>query len=564
MTQSNFDLANSNGATFRGNVNTALQALATQSSGGSAPTTTYPYMWWRNSSTGVLYQRNAANSAWVEADDASLTNYLASWSGALLQTLKQKLDTLPINLHDSGARGNGVDITTELTAGVNAAIAARGVLEIPPASPGNYYKTTSAIPVDGPVEIRGSGPYGTTILLEGASAGEFVFDCDVLAASNVEHVKFSNLTLRSDNANPSGIRFNNISYVILENMRFYHLEHGAVVDGTRCFSHTWNETTGYDLAGSTFYMESTYNGGGQFTFNGCTFAGDIGVSQLSGARSDGFVFNGCNWEQCTTHSMGIFGSIRGLKVSGGRTEGCDGVDFNIRPAASGEAVLGLHISGVEFGTNDNSAAGRIYLGGDIGIVRGFTIAANVASHVSGGYTGNLVHLNGEGESGLIAGNVVQGASAGVVNTTRAGVTVFSNENLSGKLPEYWGNESWDVESGTFAIVDGSGAALSFSVGGGHYTKIGRHVHWQAVVLYPATADTSAAILGGLPYNVLAGSAQQGRAGGSAFSDSGIPLAFMQGLASATSFSFVNQVSLATITNANLSSRTIYLSGQYAV
>lgn len=46
-------------------MNTALQALASCSSGPSAPATTYAFQFWADTSLGILKQRNAANTAWI-------------------------------------------------------------------------------------------------------------------------------------------------------------------------------------------------------------------------------------------------------------------------------------------------------------------------------------------------------------------------------------------------------------------------------------------------------------------------------------------------------------------
>lgn len=70
MSQNDFTLANDTGANFRTDANSALQALASQSSGGSAPSTTFSYQRWADTSNGVVKRRNAANGAWVL--DASL------------------------------------------------------------------------------------------------------------------------------------------------------------------------------------------------------------------------------------------------------------------------------------------------------------------------------------------------------------------------------------------------------------------------------------------------------------------------------------------------------------
>lgn len=65
MTQSNFNIGNEPGASFRADVNTALQAVAGQSSGATAPTTTYPYQFWYDTANSLLKMRNGSNTAWV-------------------------------------------------------------------------------------------------------------------------------------------------------------------------------------------------------------------------------------------------------------------------------------------------------------------------------------------------------------------------------------------------------------------------------------------------------------------------------------------------------------------
>jgi hypothetical protein len=65
MSQHDLDLANAAGAAFRADLNNALQALGTLSSGATAPSTTYARMLWADTTTNQLKRRNAANSAWV-------------------------------------------------------------------------------------------------------------------------------------------------------------------------------------------------------------------------------------------------------------------------------------------------------------------------------------------------------------------------------------------------------------------------------------------------------------------------------------------------------------------
>jgi len=57
---------NSTGANVRADINNALAALVSNSSSSSEPATKYAYMWWADTTTGILKIRNSANNAWVE------------------------------------------------------------------------------------------------------------------------------------------------------------------------------------------------------------------------------------------------------------------------------------------------------------------------------------------------------------------------------------------------------------------------------------------------------------------------------------------------------------------
>lgn len=65
MSQHDMDIANAAGASIRADVNNALLALVSNSSGATEPATTFAYQLWADTTTGLLKQRNAANSAWI-------------------------------------------------------------------------------------------------------------------------------------------------------------------------------------------------------------------------------------------------------------------------------------------------------------------------------------------------------------------------------------------------------------------------------------------------------------------------------------------------------------------
>ena len=74
MAQHDYVIANQSGASFRSDLNNALSAVATNNSGTAEPSTTYAYQWWADTNTGLLKQRNAANSAWITIGTLASTN----------------------------------------------------------------------------------------------------------------------------------------------------------------------------------------------------------------------------------------------------------------------------------------------------------------------------------------------------------------------------------------------------------------------------------------------------------------------------------------------------------
>lgn len=66
MSQFSMSISDEAGAAFLGHVNEGLQALVSHNSGLTAPSTMYAYMFWADTTTGIMKQRNAANAAWLE------------------------------------------------------------------------------------------------------------------------------------------------------------------------------------------------------------------------------------------------------------------------------------------------------------------------------------------------------------------------------------------------------------------------------------------------------------------------------------------------------------------
>lgn len=65
MSQSTVSVPNTAGATFRANINLAFDTLLTNNSGANAPANTSAYMWWADTTTGLMKQRNSTNTGWI-------------------------------------------------------------------------------------------------------------------------------------------------------------------------------------------------------------------------------------------------------------------------------------------------------------------------------------------------------------------------------------------------------------------------------------------------------------------------------------------------------------------
>ena len=66
MAQHDYVIDNSTGANVRADINNALLAISSTNSGSSAPSTTYPFQLFANTTTSKLQIRNAGNSAFVD------------------------------------------------------------------------------------------------------------------------------------------------------------------------------------------------------------------------------------------------------------------------------------------------------------------------------------------------------------------------------------------------------------------------------------------------------------------------------------------------------------------
>lgn len=90
MAQHDYVIDNQASASARADLNSLFQAIASQNSGATAPTTTYANMIWYDTATDLLKMRNEANSAWITLGtlDQALNTFTApSVNGKTINTL---------------------------------------------------------------------------------------------------------------------------------------------------------------------------------------------------------------------------------------------------------------------------------------------------------------------------------------------------------------------------------------------------------------------------------------------------------------------------------------------
>jgi len=120
MSQNDMSIANQTFPATRSDINSALQALVTLSSGASEPGTMYAYQLWADATTGLLKIRNAANNAWITIGTLASTNLgLLALSGGSLTgalNLAKGSDIASGTTTDIGAAtGTVVDVTGTTT-----------------------------------------------------------------------------------------------------------------------------------------------------------------------------------------------------------------------------------------------------------------------------------------------------------------------------------------------------------------------------------------------------------------------------------------------------------------
>jgi len=133
MSQHDFNIANQTASATRLDLNSALGALASLSSGTAAPTTTFANMLWYETDTNWLWVRNEADSAWIRfAYFNQTTNQLALEDNTyVVDTAGTQTGLLGDQATGTWQAGTGTTQSLVSPANVKAAILALAPSSIP-------------------------------------------------------------------------------------------------------------------------------------------------------------------------------------------------------------------------------------------------------------------------------------------------------------------------------------------------------------------------------------------------------------------------------------------------
>ena len=165
MATHDYVIANQGFPSFRSDLNSVLQAIVSNNSNATAPSTTYAYQMWYETDTNNWYMRNADNDAWIT-----------------LATFNQTNDT--VNFIDSSSTVAGISTSASAT----VITLSNGAVAINPAG---YVSVGGAATQAGEIRFLEDTDNGTNYiaLRAGTLSGNVTLTLPTAAGSNGEFLK---------------------------------------------------------------------------------------------------------------------------------------------------------------------------------------------------------------------------------------------------------------------------------------------------------------------------------------------------------------------------------------
>jgi hypothetical protein len=231
----------------------------------------------------------------------------------------------------------------------------------------------------------------------------------------------------------------------------------------------------FDLDGRVMGIRwTTIQHGGSFSDG---FINMVGASATDGMAGEGLA------STVSTHI-----GIKNVSVLGSTTTACNGIRVN---GAGNTNQYYVHVDG---GVFDGLTSYDILFNnpGPGSIRNTHCRSSGVTKSIKVGsvQAGKVVVENNQ------CASTIQTESADAI----AGKVRVYNNTVSGTAHHSADSLDW-YEEGTWTPADASGAGLSFTSVSATYTRVGNMVFARAAFTFPATANTAANLIGGLPYTV---------------------------------------------------------------
>lgn len=512
---------------------------------------------------------------------AALINFLQSGTGAVWRFIQDKLRE-SYSVKDFGATGDGVtDDTAAIQLAVTAAFANLRSLYFPAGT----YIMSSTITMGNTAPTAGiyCHFYGdgrnSIIKVNAANVNPFLWqgpnpDLDGAGNRYTGRVLLEKLLLQgplsgASNTNSIGFRFYGVQGIWIREVHCegwydaHHFRNCDIVNVTTPllqgnYNGLNSSASGYAIAGEGQFNSFNVYGGliANCTNYGISYVGGhapgfFGVNFAVNATSMVFSPNnagGATVSTCPTiHGCYLEGDTATMVILGGGNGIVRGLSLKGGNFIAGSATPIFTVS------NYSNALGR-------GSARDFTydisfVGSSLATQASSAEKLDIFTINGtvigDITPAAVTGTTV--AATGLCDLSAAGagqVKFPATQNASSNA-----NTLDDYEEGPWTPAN---PQVSLTVTSATYTKIGRSVHADMFVTWPATADGNAATITGLPFTVGATTASF------VIGYTNYGAAITTAASSTTTVIDISTFAGAAVTNAQMSGKLIILSGTYSV
>jgi hypothetical protein len=303
MSQHDMNIANQGFPAFRSDLNDALAALASTSTGATEPTTTFAQQLWYDSTANLLKMRNTDNDAWITLAYFDQTN--DEWE--IRSAVIQAVDSAGVVIKTD-------DGTTRLTIADSGAITTQGNLTV-----GANLDVSS-----GTIKLDGNYPVGTG----NTALGDGALDDGSLSGNNNVAIGGSALTANTSGAgnvavgsSAAGVNTTGSSNSVLGNAALLFNQSGSnnvAIGETALYQNTTassNTAVGYQaLYDNTTGIQNTalgfQAGADSTTVNETTYLGAYAGSQATGEKNT-FIGGSSGYNMTTGSKNTIIGRYNG-------------------------------------------------------------------------------------------------------------------------------------------------------------------------------------------------------------------------------------------------------------